>query len=388
MQPSIAAKAGKWGGKPPSTQLRSDAINIARVIGILGIVYAHSRTGLSNAEMSRQPLSVYSISYWLFVEVFGRSSVPLLSVISGWLVVATLGKRNVAEFVRGRVKNLLAPMAAWNLIALFLVGTAIVVFGRAGQIHTFNMANLAPHGMTLVNEVTHLTELGRINGQTAFLRDIFVCMLFAPLLLRLPTYLLWTIIGVAFFWAVSNLDLYVILRPQILAFFTLGVIARRGSVGEGLRRVPLLLLLSAFVLIASAKIWVQMQGISFQVEHPYLSAAADNLLRVPAAAVYWRLALWLASTSLSTWLLAAERYIFVTFCSHIITTRMIFAPVEARFFGEFGDPLWLLSFIMQPLAALAGAWLISHALLRFSPALAELLSGGRLTRARRVNERP
>lgn len=359
-------------GTSPSPQQRSAAIDIARVIGILGIVYAHSRTGLTNAQLSNQPLNAYSITYWLLVEMLGRSAVPLLSVISGWLTAPSAGHRSYGAYVRNKVKVLLTPMAAWNLITLFVLGVAVLA------VHF--PIDFSPLGMRLVNEVLNLTKQASFNYQMSFLRDIFVCMLMAPLLLRAPTRLLWVVIALAFVWAIGEWKLYLLLRPQILAFFTLGIVARRGDVGETLRHIPSLVLVAAFVVVALAKVWISMQGEVFHRAHPLETGVIDNLLRVAAAAFFWRMALWLADSRARKPLLAVQRYIFITFCVHIMILKLVVGPLQALFLGRFGDPLWLVSFILQPLIALAGAWLISQVLLRLFPALAGVLGGGRLTR--------
>ena len=65
---------------------RSDAISIARVICILGVVYVHAWTGLNGHDLEIARGTPQENLRWLLMEIFGRSAVPLLGVISGWLV--------------------------------------------------------------------------------------------------------------------------------------------------------------------------------------------------------------------------------------------------------------------------------------------------------------
>src|SRR3546814_12167080 len=78
-------------------------------------------------------------------------------------------------------------MASWNLLAVFLAGLATLTIG-------FD-AGFVPVGMPLFNEIGHLTEPAVINVQNPFLRDVFVCMVAAPVFLRLQNRALW--IGLA-----------------------------------------------------------------------------------------------------------------------------------------------------------------------------------------------
>src|SRR3546814_10174533 len=108
---------------------RRDTIAISRVICIFGIVYTHAWTGIGLSEIRNHGLDWTSGLYWFLVEVFSRSSVPLLSVISGWLVAASIDRRDYWGFVREKAQGLLGPMLVWNLIAVTLVGIAVIGVG-------------------------------------------------------------------------------------------------------------------------------------------------------------------------------------------------------------------------------------------------------------------
>src|SRR3546814_7304126 len=72
-------------------------------------------------QLRAQGTGWQSVLYWTLIELFGRSSVPLLSIISGWLVMSSVSKRDYAQFAGGKAKSLLLPMVAWNLITVGLV---------------------------------------------------------------------------------------------------------------------------------------------------------------------------------------------------------------------------------------------------------------------------
>src|SRR3546814_1083657 len=90
-------------------------------------------------------------------------------------------------------------MLVWNLIAVTLVGIAVIGVGLD--------AEFEPTGITLANELASLTERGTFNVQTAFLRDVFICMLFAPLFVRLSNNWLWSLVVMAAAWSIGEWQL-------------------------------------------------------------------------------------------------------------------------------------------------------------------------------------
>src|SRR3546814_3268441 len=92
--------------------------------------------------------------------------------------MASVSKRDYAQFAGGKAKSLLLPMVAWNLITVGLV----VFFAHFGDLRAPKPAL----GMAFLNEIFHLTAAGETHVQNRFLRDILICRLAAPLLARLP----------------------------------------------------------------------------------------------------------------------------------------------------------------------------------------------------------
>src|SRR3546814_7029973 len=92
----------------------------------------------------------------MLIELLGRSSVPLLSIISGWLVMSSVAKRSYGQFVGGKAKSLLLPMVLWNLTTLAFV----VAFAHFGQLKAPQPGfGLQP----LLREILHLQAPGELN---------------------------------------------------------------------------------------------------------------------------------------------------------------------------------------------------------------------------------
>lgn len=349
----------------------SDNIAVARVICICGIVYVHAWTGLDIDGLRAQGGSWHSMLYWTLIELFGRSSVPLLSVISGWLVARSVSRRSYGCFVSGKAKSLLLPMILWNLIA----ATLVIVLARYGGLR----APQPELGLPLLNEILHFTAPAEINVQNAFLRDVFVCMLAAPLLVRLPSAVLAVLAAGLLAWAVEGWQLYLLLRPQILLFFVLGILACRTRFDRVVDGLPVLPLTVAFGALGVGKCWLSIWGQHHLVTHPEAVAGLDNLLRLVAAAFFWRLSGMVARSRWGTVVKGLESYTFLLFCSHVLLIWLL-CPVIGPWFGRFGEPGYPLFLLLQPLLALGGAVVTGQVLIRTWPAAALILSGGRLSR--------
>src|SRR3546814_10754916 len=51
------------------------------------------------------------------MELLGRSAVPLLGMISGWLVAGSASHRTYGALIGGKTRTILLPMLLWNLLA-------------------------------------------------------------------------------------------------------------------------------------------------------------------------------------------------------------------------------------------------------------------------------
>src|SRR3546814_709532 len=156
----------------------STAIAVARVLCIFGVVYVHAWTGLDGGRLTLADSSTQGVFRWVLMELLGRSAVPLLGMISGWLVAGSASHRTYGAFIGGKTRTILLPMLLWNLLALLIIsGGAYAEFLKAPIPVSFQEA---------FNQLLCLTAPNETNVQMAFLRDLFVCMMLAPLLVRWP----------------------------------------------------------------------------------------------------------------------------------------------------------------------------------------------------------
>jgi hypothetical protein len=354
----------------------SRAIAMARVLCIMGIVYVHAWTGRNGADLNALNHTPQGMLRWALVELLARSSVPLLSMVSGWLVGPSLLRRGAGAFLAGKARSVLAPMVLWNGLAIVLVSGA----AWAGWIYAPRPTSW---GWT-VNELFCLVRPDDINVQIPFLRDLFVCLVMAPLLVRCPDRVLGMVAAGALVWALAPAGVPVLQRPSILLFFVVGMLARRHGLAARMGAAPLALVGLPYGVMAGVKIWIEAAGLAADPHDPVLLAAIDLMMRAATALFFWALA-WrladgrLAGSRMAAGVLRVEPYMFLMFCAHLIMI-WLGGPLIGQWTGPIGAPLYPLFLIGQPFLVLGASLLLGRGLMLVAPGAAAMLSGGRLAR--------
>ncbi len=353
---------------PADAARRSDAISIARVICILGVIYVHAWTGRNGIALDALRGTPQETLRWVLMEALGRSAVPLLGLISGWLVAGSARTRNFSSHIGRKARTILLPMVLWNALAILLV---------SGMAWLGTLSAPLPHtGLWVVEELFILTRNPDINVQMPFLRDLFLCMVAAPLMVRLPSWILLMIAAIAALCHIWGLGPPVLMRASILCFFALGMVARRVDLAERVAALPLLVAAIPFAILMPLRLMLALHVESDpSVE---VMAALDLIARIAAAIFFWRLSWALAGSVARGMLLRVEPYAFFLFCAHLIVI-WLGGPVLGAVFGRLGTPLYPIYLLTQPLLILGVVVLFGLALQRLWPAAANILSGGRLS---------
>lgn len=355
-----------------AAERRSDSIAIARVICILGVVYVHAWTGVDAQTLFAMHGSGQDLLRWTLMEGFGRSAVPLLGLISGWLVAGSARTRNWWPFVRHKARTILLPMLLWNIIALLIICSAAAFLGLR--------APVPPSFEWVAQELLILTRNPDVNVQMPFLRDLFLCMVAAPLLVRLPTAALAAVSAFAATCFIFSYGPPVLMRASILAFFALGMIVRRLEIEKRITGWPLGAALLPFCLIMPLKLYLSLDAVNPLWDNQGRPMAAiDMVTRVAAAIAFWRIAWALAGSRAAPPLKRIEPYMFMMFCAHLIIIWTL-APVVGAWVGPLGSPGYPAFLLLHPLLALGLTMLVARLLQRVAPGAAAVLSGGRLGR--------
>lgn len=355
---------------PSHAARRSDAISIARVICILGVVYVHAWTGLNGHDLESLRGTPQDSLRWGLMEIFGRSAVPLLGLISGWLVEGSSRTQDWARHVGRKARTILLPMILWNALAIMFVSGAAWALGLSAPVPSSTD--------WMFQELFIVSRNPDINVQMPFLRDLFLCMIAAPLFVRLPGWALGVVAAMAALCQIMEWGAPVLMRASILFFFLMGIIARREGLADRVAALPWAVAAPPFALLMTAQLYASLHPGALQ---PGLGLAVlDMAVRIAAALFFWRLAWSLADSAARGMLLRIEPFAFFLFCSHLILI-WLGGPVLGALFGKLGSPLYPAYLLVQPLLVLVAVILLGSALSRASPRLAKLLSGGRLMAA-------
>ncbi len=354
-------------GHPPQGQRpnASDTIRAARVICLLALVYMHVPPwGLKLGEPPRALLP-FDYLFVFMQEALGRTSVPVLSAVSGYLLVKTERGRGYAAQLWGKVRTLLVPLLLWNLIAAAL------------HLATGNIGPTTPLGWA--NRLLALTDLPLIQP-LYFLRDVFITAALFPIMaffLRrgtTATLIVLTLLGIS-----GLLDL-LFLNALIPVFYAAGAAIALGSFP--IRRMPPFpAVLAGFVIVAVAATVIALArdtGALWARTLPWPSGGVLIFVqRLTGALLFWSVAMMAAGRPIYAVLRRIEPFIFFTFCAHALLLGVMWRGLQAMGV-EYGDAAYALWFLTAPLAVLATAVPLALALLKVAPGPLKLLCGGRL----------
>lgn len=326
---------------PPVPQSLSDRVRIARFLCIFLMMFVHVQPGIAENVYDRDA-GLFDVVYFIFSRLLGLSSVSLLSVVSGYFVVASLRKAGAAQLIVSKLRTLVVPLVAWNLAMLGLLTAYGLLTGKWQDMPEFSL-------MGLSNALLALTQWP-LDVPLWFLRDLFICCVLSPVLyvglkrFPLPT------IALLVVYTLFGEGLLILQRPQLLLFFGLGMWARIAGTD-----VPALDRLSRWLtvgLVAMAAIFltIRIDRILLSEMDDTLRLTLDTLLRVTMAGGFWLLTGTIRNTRLAALCTRLEPYAFFLFCSHAILFNFS-GIVFRRLFGNYGDALFPITFFSLPVIA-------------------------------------
>ena len=335
----------------------SDTIKLSRVLCIFFVMFVHVYTG--SADFPRvEHFSAIGVVYRLMFDILGRSSLPLLTIISGWLLAEL--DRPLRKVLRNRVRTLVVPLVLWNLLML---AAQLAWAQLSGE-----WQDVPATPLEAANGVIALAGPSA-NLPLAFLRDLLVVSALSPLVVlgvrRFGVLLVAPLLVLAIVMPYG----LVILRTQILFFFALGIWlhqVRFQSLGKSLLAVFALLLAGSFgweiMALAHGTEWSKPEGVSMAN-------------RICLSALVWHGAMAVKGSWIGRALIRLEPLTFLAFCSHFLLFAVMAVPGRALF-GDVTGPLYPLYFFIQPPLGYACAYLLTFAL-RPLPAMLKALNAGR-----------
>lgn len=270
----------------------STRIEMLRYVMIFGIVILHTPPYV--------PLSDTGDSLFDFIKAFFqhavfRTAVPVLTFVSGYLLFRTPALVQFSAVASKKARTLLVPLILFNLpialVELYLQFANDSMSLSTGELYPFNL-------MAFIDACVGLVD-APINYPLAFLRDLFVISLLAPVWKVLYRHAprLGALMVLIVFW--FNLDFKLVLRNEMAILFYIGGLAsfQQWDMTRLDKHGAKLLLLFA-ILCAGV--------VALRIENRVYLGLISPLLIWPAASL-------LLGTALGKWIAGMAKYSFFTF---------------------------------------------------------------------------
>ncbi|WP_422345916.1 acyltransferase family protein [Parasphingorhabdus sp.] len=324
-------------------QDQSQLIKVARVVCIIFMMTTHIWPGSDRILAASQPFAIEAF-FVLVVDSLGRASVPLLSLISGLLIVHSFDRRHAIAVMKTKPATLLVPMIVWSIPVVLLLFVEQRVRGETG---------LAPDTlMEWLNSFFALTA-SPANGPLHFLREIFIMSCYAWLVLtiyrRSPKISYLVMFGI--FLLEQMPSGFLLFRNQIATFYLVGMALALAGQARWTPGWPLVLSLLAFFIITS------LFDLPTQTKDNFFAFRFfEHVPRIAMSLLMWRLAyeLVMRNSRITGWLSWLEPHIFTIFCSHAITIKFFGGVAHVLKWSE-SDPWYILIFLVQiPICLIVG----------------------------------
>ena len=347
----------------------SEPIKIARVLCIFFMFYTHINVN----EMAPliKGLRVFDYFQIIFTSTLGRSSVALLSVISGYLTVFSLTKTDYGQFIIKRCRSLLIPLGLW--CAVFILFVICADWIKEGYLEDTLKGGFSL--LSLPDLLFGITQ-SPANLPLHFLRDIFICSLLAPVMIEAYNRSKVLFIFMSALYFILGCISMIFISPTIFLFYVIGIVFAY----EGVPKIGRKNIIGAtFVLLFAGLVTVNLElGILIQnaVENEPKVMASLFIIRFPCAIVFWSLALYLSSTKFSGFIKRFENHIFFIFCGHIIVMTII-CYLWDQFFGGYYSPAYPIFYLTVPLIIFFILSQAAKVMNAAYPRVFQLLNGGR-----------
>ncbi len=347
------------------------AIKICRVMCIFFVMYVHVNPS-NDIWLEKVPSNLSYIQHIgdILLNVLGRASVPALSVLGGYLAVSAYNRRsNWWKYVKERWQTIVIPMITWNIILIIL---SILIFATIGA-STDVVRKMSPFQhmspLVLADLITSYNN-GSATIALNFLRDIFVCSLMFPLINQLVKR--FDVAGVGIIWLVGLTVTFspIVLKANILMFFTAGVYFALHST----RLIPsprVALKLIATLLIVFGLVYF-LPALS-----AYAGKVPNTIFRVLVTTAFLMASITLSRINAGKLLARLEPMTYLLFLSHT-TIFLVLWGVWQRLFGNEMTWPYPLFFIIAPIIAVFIVYWL-YKLVALTPVMTQKILAGKKT---------
>jgi len=325
-------------------------IEMLRFLMIFGVVLLHTP---EYVQISQVGNDWFSLTKAFFQNSLFRTTVPVLTCISGYLVFHSGLDRFPRKLAAKKARSLLLPFLLFNLPLVAIVCVAESFTNVQTNYH------LVPFDAAVWRDAMFGVMNSPINYPLNFLRDMMVLMCLAPALgwlIRHAPALGFVLVCLVF---LNDIDGVLVLRNLMaVLFYTGGVAACYRWNLRALDRYALPCAI-AFLLLCAGIV--------------YFRVGNTNGLRLVAPLLVWPASALLSGTRVGAWCVRMNRYSFLLFVAHapiLFSTWLVYKHVRT------GIP-YPLYWISAPVLTAAAIVVLYHAALRLAPGALALALGGR-----------
>lgn len=363
-------------------------IEVARILLIVGLVFLHyGRFPGSDLDphgpyhLAPDPVAAFAAgAVWYFF----LSAVPLLSMVSGFLFVRSVGTApgRLGRVLARKARTLLLPLLLWNGAAV-AAAIAVLALVPGARLPGLTLPGDGSAGLWAWLDAVIGVTRAPVLFQFWFVRDLVVTVAVSPLLLAALRHAPWAgaaILGGA--WLAGH-GLWVFLRPDVVFFFYAGGLLAQARTGWA-TRLPVTgkacaLAVAGYGLLVLLRTAVPGLGLAQGLTDADLELLT-RLMRLPGVVACWMLAGAAAQGRLGPWLERGGSFAFFIFAAHFPMVRLVKEVVARLLPAGAGTPGtgWLLFHYLASVALTVVLCLVAARLLsRWWPGLYSLASGGR-----------
>lgn len=330
---------------------------------MLLLVYAHAQPYTPGV-----PTTLFSqdgVIYFLRL-LLGQGSVPLLSLVSGYLLANAMSDRRFTDELKNKLFTLIVPLVLWNLV--YIAKEAL----KLGWTSVPAVADW-PNAVLSVSAPPAMMPL-------YYLRDLFVCFLISPLLLgaaRKAPVLATTALLIN---GILNADGAIFINSGIPLFFFGGCLLWSREVPiptDGLPRTAVAVSIVTLVVLSIAPIYgYAPPGWSLSLPHSTAYGAAAMALFAASSVVFWHAACMLRGHPLGCFLMRYEPIAFFISCIHGMVAGLWWMVLVRTGLAESSAAV-LVYFISTPLLVLMSSVVAIRIGITVAPAILKPLLGGR-----------
>lgn len=338
----------------------SDRIQMLRFLMIVGVVMLHVPQYVPLSDMGN---GWFDFIKALFQHALFRATVPVLTLISGYLLFSTKRYQTPLQLWKRKLGSLVVPFLVFNLSVLFFAYLAQITLGVK-----MSYDLLAADTRAWLNATFGLTE-SPINYPLNFLRDMIVLVILAPafgVLLRHVPRIGFALV-ILFFY--TNQDGPLLLRDTMpILFYAGGLIAIKKW--------------DVRVLDKYAK-WMFAGFLAMCICMVALKIADRTLFVLAAPVFIWSAASLLVHTRPGRWAVKYSRYSFFIFIAHA-PLLMLSWLVYQKLSGYIAYPLY---WTATPVVVVAALVLTYELAMTVAPKAFALAIGKRTSAATALVER-